>query len=87
MNRVTSKTTLYTQCVIWIKDEASARDDGGRSVWMVGRGCGRGLSGCVFVIGVKLGYCDGILLKQEMGVSLSPDMELYWGNLKWTIYG
>ena len=87
VTRVAAKVAWYSSCVRWSRGGAIVRSVGGRIVWVVGWGCGRGFSGRVFVKGLYLGYYDGILPGRELGVSLGRDMEVSWGNLEWTLAG
>ena len=78
MTHVATKGAWYSPCVQWSRGGASGRSVGGIIVWAVGWGCGRSFSVCVFVKVVQLGYCNAILLVQELDVNSGQEMEVSW---------
>ena len=73
VTRVVAKAAWYSPCVICSMFGASTRSVSGIIGWVVGWGCGRGFSWCVFVKCVLLGYFVGTFLgrvnRSELGRS------------------
>ena len=80
VTRMDANASWYSPCEIWSRGGVSGRSFGVRKGWMLGWFCGRGFSGCVFVKGVQLGYCDGTFLRWVNGCELGSGDGGFLGN-------
>ena len=48
VTRVAADVAWYSQCVMWSRDEAIGRSNGGILKWVIGWGCGRWIVGIGF---------------------------------------
>ena len=82
--RVATKVAWYILFMRCSRGGASGRSVSGGTGWMVGRVCGRGLYGYMFVKGVLLGCFDTFLLGWVNGCELGSSDKNSLGNYEWT---